>query len=141
MYDEVNTNSQSVCYVIDGDPTPLARARVGKGRVWDAQKQIKMYWRVNLERLHQDRSLFHGPLHVEMNFFMPMPKSSHKRWAQIVGTYHLFRPDLSNLIKFIEDVATGILYKDDCEIASIWSKKRYDKKPRTEFIVTEMKNG
>ncbi len=140
MLDEILPCSLTVCYVIDGDPTPLARARVGKGRVWDSQKQTKMFWRVNLERMHGERPLFTGPLHVEMNFYMPMPKAAHKRWDQMVNSYHLFRPDLSNLIKFIEDVATGVLYRDDCIISSIWSKKRYDKIPRTEFIITEMKN-
>ena len=51
---------------------------------------------------------------------------------------HYSRPDLSNLIKFIEDVATGILYKDDCIIAELVSYKHYDTNPRTEFMITPL---
>lgn len=139
MYDEIIVVNKPIRYIIPGDPTPLARPRFGRGRVWDAQKQLKMYWRVNLERLHDDRPLITGPIHVSVNFFMPIQKAARKAWNPAANNYHIFRPDCDNLIKFILDVANGIIYKDDCKISSIWSKKRYDTTPRTEFTVAEIK--
>lgn len=79
---------------------------------------------------------FEGPLHLEVTFYFAIPKSRDKKLIQ--GTYHYYRPDLSNLIKFLEDIATGILFDDDCIISSITSKKCYDDCPRTEFIITEL---
>jgi Holliday junction resolvase RusA-like endonuclease len=51
---------------------------------------------------------------------------------------HIARPDLSNLIKFIEDIAIGILYGDDSIIAEIYARKCYDATPRTEFELIQL---
>lgn len=131
----------SCVYVIKGDPTPLARARHGRGRTWDPQKQLKLVYGIELERQHNNAPWFDGPLHLDIVFFMPIPKTSTKRRHMIDGTPHRFRPDLDNTIKFILDVATGILFKDDAIISSINAKKLYDLEPRTEFIITEIENG
>lgn len=38
------------------------------------------------------------------------------------------RPDLTNLIKIIEDACNGIIYKDDSQIVRLISEKRYGSK-------------
>jgi len=130
--------SESLLYVIPGDPVPLLRARMAKGRrPWDSQKQIKMHCGLQLTQQHGHRPPFQGALHFDVTFYFPFPQAISKaKLATMAGKLHTYRPDLSNLIKFIEDVATGILFNDDCLIASINAKKCYDHQPRTEFAIT-----
>lgn len=59
-------------------------------------------------------------------FRMPIPKAtSNKRKIAMEMKPHIKKPDLSNLIKMIEDRAIGILYKDDNLISEINAKKVY----------------
>jgi Holliday junction resolvase RusA-like endonuclease len=127
-------------YVIKGEPVHLARARHSNGRVYDAQKHIKLVNGLQLVEQHEGPFLC-GPLELDIVFYMPISKTSLKRAEQMKGTPHIYTPDLSNLIKFVEDIATNIIYKDDCLIASIIAKKMYDLDSRTEFTITEIKNG
>lgn len=67
-------------------------------------------------------------------FFMPIPTSrSKKKQLELLNKPHLFKPDLSNLIKFVEDCCNNIVFKDDCIITSINAQKVYSDTPRTEF--------
>lgn len=126
-------------YVIPGDPTALARARYGQRKVYDSQKQLKLIAGLSLVEQHRGLEMFIGPLHLDVTFFMGTPsKMNAAKRKSLDSTYHVYRPDLSNLLKFIEDIATGILYRDDSLIASISCKKIYDELPRTEFILTQI---
>lgn len=126
-------------YVIYGDPVALARARFGQKKVWDSQKSLKLVAGIDLRAQHGDLPLYEGPLHMDVVFIMPLPsKLNADKRRQKEGTWHLFRPDLSNLVKYIEDVGTGILYGDDCIIASIACKKVYGTQARTEFTLSKL---
>lgn len=129
-------------YIVNGDPIPLLRARFGRRCVYDSQKAIKGRWSIDLERQHEDRPMLSGPLHLDAYFYMPIPNHITKEKKL---TYHkrphVFRPDLSNLIKFLEDCATGIIFRDDSIIASISARKLYDHITRTEFIITPLTNS
>ncbi len=128
----------SQLYIIPGDPTPLARARFSRERVFDPQKHAKYNWGINLRSQH-DETLFNGPLGLDVTFFMPIPSSaSKKRHAQLLDGFHFIKPDISNLLKFIEDSAQGILYRDDCIISKVMCQKIYSLEPRTEFKVFEL---
>lgn len=125
-------------YIIMGDPIPLMRARYSKRCVWDAQKLVKATCGIGLRNQHQDKPFHHAPIWIDVTFYFAIPASRKNRKA-LIGTPHFYKPDLSNLIKFIEDVATGLLYHDDCMISHISAKKVYDEIPRTEFIITTIK--
>jgi len=131
----------TITYIIPGDPIPLARARVSNRRVFDSQREVKLYTRITIESQHGLRPPFQNkPLLLDITFFMKLPKSIKLRSHYLRQHYHIFRPDLSNMIKLIEDVASGgLLYHDDCLIAAITSRKVYDENPRTEFTITEIK--
>ncbi len=76
---------------------------------------------------------------MEFEFYFPYPQavSKAKRDDGFIK-YHRNKPDISNLIKFYEDIGTGILYRDDCIIAYEVARKCYDDSPRTEFVITEI---
>lgn len=126
----------SQIYVINGNPIALARPRLGHKKVWDCQTELKAVSAIELRYQHANQQMYYGPLHLNVTFYLPIPSSiSKKKKSQLFGSPHIFRPDLSNLIKYIEDVATGIIYRDDSLIAKITSFKLYDNNPRTEFTI------
>lgn len=121
-------------FVIPGDPTPLARPRLSARKIYDSQKNVKLVASLTLQQQQGDDPLLAGPLHLDITFFMKTPESiSAKRRSLLYGTQHIFKPDLSNLIKFYEDICSNVVFHDDCVIAVITAKKVYDEKPRTEF--------
>ena len=132
-----STKVKFATYIIPGDPVALARARTrGDGGVWDPQRQIKLVCGIQLRNQHEDKAFFSGPLHIAITFFMEMTPT-HKR-KNLQGTFHHFRPDLDNLVKFLFDIGSDILYKEDCIISSLSAKKVYDLDPRTEFTISKV---
>lgn len=124
-------------YVVHGDPIALARGRFSRqGKVYDAQKHVKLVWGIDVRNQHGEDPFFEGPLLMDVIFYLPLPQKSIK----LKGQYHTYKPDSTNLLKFAEDVATSICYHDDCIISKIMMEKVYDdgNGPRTEFILREL---
>jgi Holliday junction resolvase RusA-like endonuclease len=138
-------DGKRIRYVILGSPPPLARPRFSEGqkRPWDSQRHAKIEWQRQLEPQHGDGAwpFYQGPLRLDIYFYFPIPKTSEARTQQLRDTHHFFRPDNSNVIKFLEDCAQGILFKDDCTISEIHSYKLYDIVPRSEFTITPLVPG
>lgn len=118
-------------YIIPGKPIPLARPRFSKGRVYDPQEEEKNEVWMYIRR-QQNGPMLMGPVHFEIKFFMKKPK----KWKGNV--WHSNKPDLSNLIKFYEDIGTGILYYDDKQISKISAEKVYGDEERTEITIREI---
>ena len=128
-------------YFILGDPIAQMRPRFGGGRVWNAQKAIQMTTQLALQIQHQDKPLFSGPLHVDLKFiFTPAQRAKPAQKAKIYNTYHIFKPDTDNLIKFALDVASSVLFHDDCIVASISATKSYGKEAITYITITQLEN-
>jgi Holliday junction resolvase RusA-like endonuclease len=128
-------------YIIPGDPVPLARARIGHGakRMYDSQKELKMHAGIIVNSQHKSDTFLEGPLHLDVTFFMRIPRKIHtKRNLERTHTYHYCRPDLSNLIKFVEDAVQSILFHDDAQICCITARKIYHQEPRTEFTLKQL---
>lgn len=125
-------------YVIMGNPIVLHRPRFGKGRVWDNQRAVKEKLRMDLIEQHKgDR--FSGHLKVTFYFFMPIPMNT-PIWQKkkMLYTYHRKRPDLSNMIKFYEDIANKIIFDDDSLISQEVCHKLYGHIPRVVMVVETM---
>lgn len=133
------TTKRSGHYTISGAPIPLARPRFSGTVVYDPQKSLRFAKAIELKAQHNHTWQFEGPLHMELIFYMPIAKSLSKiRRTQTNHKVHSKKPDLSNLIKFVEDVATDILFTDDSLIASIRAFKLYSNDPRTELSLYEI---
>ncbi len=122
-------------YVIMGKPVPLSRPRFSTAtrKVFDPQKEFKTLVSMSLISQHNDDPLLTGALHLDVVFYMPIPQRSLSK--NLAGTPHCKKPDLSNLLKWVEDISTGVIYRDDALISSVESKKIYDANPRTEFTL------
>jgi len=125
-------------YVLEGSPIALMRPRMGKQRLWDSQKENKLITGITLKRQHVYKKLFEGPLLLVVEFFFGFPKKMpQKQRRNLLHRPYEKVPDLSNLIKYIEDASTKVLYHDDCIITEIQAEKRYETKPRTLFIIAQ----
>lgn len=121
-------NSHIKTYVIQGDPVALARARFARGSVYDPQKNLKFITSLMLKNQHGDLDFHRGPLHLTVTFFMGIARHTKRPYY-----HHIYRPDLDNLIKWINDISNNILFEDDCTVSKITATKVYDETPRTEF--------
>ena len=128
-----------ITYILPGDPVPLARARMSHKtkRVFDPQKQRKLYSGITIRSQHNERPFYDGPLILSVTFYMPIPKT--RRNENLEDKPHIFKADLDNLIKWVCDVGNGILYKDDSIIAAVIAKKVYGNPARTEFTLRKLK--
>jgi len=127
-------------YKIEGQPIPLSRARIGYGarHMFDSQKNTKRITSIHIQNQHGDDPILTKAVHLDITFFMKMPKLSPKARANKRFQYHYYKADLSNLIKFVEDIAIKVIYNDDCQIAIITARKVYHDHPRTEFYIHEV---
>ena len=127
--------------IIPLTPTAQQRPRFARGRTYKAKSQ-----RINEAHLsahlveyahkHRDKIPLAGPIKLTLKAVMPIPPSwsKKKQDAALTGTvWPDKRPDLSNIIKQIEDVAQGILFADDKSICEISAVKRYGEVPRWEI--------
>lgn len=128
-------------YVIPGNPTPLARARFSfrnnTPRVYDSQKDLKLVTGIHIRNQHGDLPPYQGPLILHATFYFPIPlKYKNKIYA---GHPYKSVPDLSNLVKYVEDLCQDVnLFKNDAQITDIIAKKQYDNDTRTEFYFQEI---
>lgn len=124
-------------YTLVGDPVPLARARYGNKRVYDSQKNERLVAGINIQNQHNNRPLLVGPIRLTAEFHFEPPRSNKKLRDTMLACFHQFAPDLSNCLKWIEDIASGIVYKDDCLIADIHVRKLYSEEPKTIIILQQ----
>ena len=86
-----------------------------------------------------------GPVKLTVTFVMPVPKS-YKGWRQqlawLGGYFHTKKPDVSNMIKLVEDAITkSNVWTDDALVVEIRAKKRYameDEESATYVTITEL---
>jgi len=97
---------------------------------------LKVNYGIMIEKQHGDAPLYSGPIQIDFIFYFPVKLTlKPEKRLQYVNTFKTSRPDLDNLIKFILDAATGILYHDDSIITAISAKKIYALEGKTEFTV------
>jgi Holliday junction resolvase RusA-like endonuclease len=77
-----------------------------------------------------------GPLELTIQFWMPRPKhhfgNNRKQGTYLKATsptFHESKPDSTKLLRCIEDALTGIVWKDDCQVARTIVEKIYSETP------------
>ena len=123
--------------VVQGNPIPLKRARIGYGRVYDSQKGEKQDF-LNVCVSSQMITEIQKPFKAVMKFYCQIPESwSKKKKKEMNGQFKPTRPDTDNYIKFVLDALTPY-YKDDALMVHVIAYKRYSDNPRTEVIIEEI---
>jgi len=82
-----------------------------------------------------------GPLLLEVTFWMPRPKS-HFGTGKRAGIlkpaaprFHTVKPDTTKLLRLIEDSLTGVVWRDDSQVATQIAQKVYGEPARCEVRV------
>jgi len=111
-------------YVIEGDLTQYIKPFDDRQRVWDAIAEFRSKVCIDLLNQHNGSLLFTGPIAIIGSFYFTFPKgiAKHKRVCDIP---HTRRPTMSSLIYFVEHMASGILFGNGINIASIECNKIY----------------
>lgn len=133
--------AHTITYILQGDPVALARGKIGgryaKRHIYDSQTSLKLVTGLSLKSQHGDLPPYNGPLFLHADFFMPIPPKNLRKLKPL--QYHSSPSDLSNLLKWIEDLCQSVnIFKNDCQIAQIEAVKYYDYQSRTEFYIKEL---
>ena len=99
---------------------PVAKPRMVRSDKWRKRPATDKYWKF-VDQCKLERVVL-PCFNSHVTFILPMPNSfSKKKKGQLNGKPHMQRPDLSNLLKALEDA----LYQDDSGIYDIWIEKRW----------------
>lgn len=127
-------------YILQGEPT--SRARPGHRRVWDDQRTQKLVCGIELTNQHQGEPLFEHSVILEVTFILEIPLSwPVARRKSYDGRNHISKPGIGNLIRFLEDICTGVIYTEDCIVSKVVAQKLYGLEPRTQFTLKGIGNG
>jgi len=141
-------------FTVYGDPRRFAlkRARARRqgatARVYDPPENLSAKDEVKAAAMRQTPRPIpphEGALMLHVVAHVPVPKSfsKRKRSAVIEGTiYPTTRPDLSNIVKLIEDALNGIYYRDDSQFCHVTVEKRYAvETPALNVTIRQMPGG
>jgi Holliday junction resolvase RusA-like endonuclease len=89
------------------------------------------------------RQLLSGPLGLSVAIYQPVPASwSKRRQAAALaggGAWVTAKPDMTNILKLIEDSMKDVLWNDDAQIAHYGEmSKRYAERPHTVLTVWQL---
>lgn len=133
--------------VVLGEPKAQARHRhFSKGKftqTYDPSSEKKGSF---LSVIHEQapEQPYDGPLILELDFFMSRPKSHYgtgSKSDQLKPTapeWHTGKPDIDNLVKFVQDALNRVFYRDDSLICQIIARKLYSQRPRTEITINSL---
>jgi len=129
----------SVTFTVRGIPVPqgTARAFVAGGRArlaTDANRPNSAIgaWRVAIAAEARaaigDRPCLEGPVSVSVDFVMPRPKGHYGRSGikLTAPRWHAGRPDADKLLRAFLDAITGVVIRDDSQVASVIARKPYE---------------
>jgi Holliday junction resolvase RusA-like endonuclease len=77
------------------------------------------------------------PLQMRLMFFLPRPKGhfgTGKNSAKLKASAPLapaVKPDLDKLVRAVLDALTGVVFRDDCQVAGLSCSKLYADHPYT----------
>ena len=111
-------------------PAPQGSKRhVGGGRMVESSAKVKP-WReaVRQEALKTGLAITDEPIYLHLLFRFYRPKGHHNSKGEIKAsapTTHITRPDIDKLCRSTLDGLTGVLFRDDSQVAFLVASKEY----------------
>lgn len=116
----------TISIIIPGEPCAQGRPRAtvvaGHARIFDPPKSRswKGAARVQMEAALNGRApILEGPVFVTVRAFHACPTTDHRKRVPAPRRWRAKRPDLENVAKAVLDAATGVLWRDDAQIARL----------------------
>ena len=133
--------------IVLGDPVAQGRPRFSRQggfvKAYDPAKSrdYKSYVRM-IAAQHTPESPVEGAIEFSLRIYRAIPKGmpKYKREAAKDGRLRpVIKPDVSNVLKGVEDALKGVWYKDDSQIVGYRVLgKWYDERPRIEIMMREL---
>lgn len=129
-----------ISIVVLGEPEPWRVTQGRNGRIYPKKSVVDFQRAIATEAraVMRDRPLFKEAVDIRLSVYLPIPSSwsARKRTRAILG--HLrpdVRPDLTNMLKAVEDACTGVVWDDDKRVCDQATGKFYAEKPRIELDI------
>jgi len=126
---------------------------IGKGRpkfsmrgsfpiVYTPKNTVDYETLIKLEaKKYKPKTLLLGAIVLKLNIFFPILKSMNKQMAKMARELVLRptkKPDVSNILKCVEDALNLIIWHDDSQIVEEHIYKYYSDNPRVEIEIDEL---
>ena len=122
---------------------PRSVLRGGRVIVYDSQKDELKEWQKVVKP--QIPHIIECPVEISIEFVMPTTKAWSKRKLHELEHgktfWHVKRPDIDNLEKWVLDGLNGLAYKDDSQVVKVQTIKRYGLNPRTVVVLLSLQDG
>ena len=140
--------SNVLVFDIPGQPIGQGRPKFstinGHARAYDPEKSrnYKAYVRMLATQAMQETGFerIDGPCNLVIQAYFEVPKSKSKKFREAALADQerpTKKPDLSNIVKGIEDALNGLAYKDDSSIVYLCVTKYYSDVARVEVILRD----
>jgi len=129
---------------IPGEPVAKSRPRMTKsGFVYTPVKTV------NYETLIKELFIIkypsfqplEGPVRMSLSAWLKIPRSASKRKVEAMKGGEIRptkKPDMSNILKSVEDALNNLAYCDDKQIVECELEKRYGSRPRIELVIEDI---
>lgn len=135
-------------FTVYGEAQPAGSKTAGRttdGRMFvrDAAKRSRP-WKTQVAQTAGDAmngaGLLDGALELSVIFTVPRPKSHYgARGLRPSAPEHpTKRPDITKLLRAVEDACTGIVWRDDAQVVHQHARKRYGEPACAEVQVSEL---
>jgi Holliday junction resolvase RusA-like endonuclease len=125
---------------IPGDPVPQGRGKAARWKAKDGREGLTVRdptksknWKAMAKYLIYQALTEKGfkpplfgpgvPVHLSVCAFFTCPKSDHRKREPRPCRPHTKRGDLDNIVKALQDAATGILFVEDCQVQRVTASK------------------
>lgn len=130
---------REIHFTIDGPVQAQGRPRFGNGRAYDPKtsRDYKQHVKqIGLDYALEELIETAIELHIDVYWQRPKKYSKKKELLQFKDELRpTTKPDLDNLAKGIKDGLTGVIWKDDSQIVSLYLHKYYCDQPRAEIKI------
>lgn len=139
---------QKLKFEVPGSPIGQGRPKFstinGHAKAYDPEKSrnYKAYVKLLATQAmrEQNFTMIEGPCCLDILAFFEVPKSKSKKFREAALADQerpTKKPDLSNIVKGIEDALNGLAYKDDSSIVYLCVTKYYSDVARVEVILRD----
>jgi len=130
----------NISLTIPGPPVGKHRARVCRsGHAFTPAKAVNYEALVKqtFAAKYPDFVPMPGPVRMILSIYLMPSKKTQRKLKEGIRVYPTIKPDISNVLKSIEDALNGLTYVDDKQIISVYAEKKYSQRPCVEIIVAE----
>ena len=128
--------SPTISFIVPGEPVAFARAGSNGKRRYTPARQARYAEQVReaAERAMGGMPPLEGAVTLDVRAVYAVPKS-WKPARKASAHYKTSAPDVDNIVKLPKDAMTGVVYRDDAQVALVIGDKIYGPYPSLTVVV------